>query len=395
MDQAQPVDPNNRPSSKRRDVPANRGTAFRSPTIGTDFSLKGNHLKSIEEEKFDGVTNCDPYGHLERFEKICRLYQYGEGRASPVKLGLFPLTLCGEAKAWLKEQPDDWYSTWAELREGFIDEFYSIQENAQKMLRKCPGHNLNTEAVVEIFYDGLPRKAKRELAGAFGGSLNNVTPSEGYKILDDMAKEFSTREETQIAEVNALSRQMNERFDSQDARFKSSERDVKVITDECDYCGDMHYPEDCPDKPAQEVSSFQNQQQGNYSQNTGYQNRQSGTSYPSSSFNNTNNSGFGGNRFSTFNNQQNANAELREIMKDLISVQKATNEKVEEQSKKMTSAWDSMTTCLDGLNHKLEQSTKSTQATFQDIEAKLERLGNSNRQPSTLPSNTQQNPKPQ
>nr|XP_043637996.1 uncharacterized protein LOC122608999 [Erigeron canadensis] len=36
-----------------------------------------------------------------------------------------------------------------------------------------------------------------------------------------------------------------------------------------------------------------------------------------------------------------------------------------------------------------------TQATFQDIEAKLEWLGNSNRQPGTLPSNTQQNPRPQ
>nr|XP_043612624.1 uncharacterized protein LOC122584647 [Erigeron canadensis] len=54
-----------------------------------------------------------------------------------------------------------------------------------------------------------------------------------------------------------------------------------------------------------------------------------------------------------------------------------------------------MTTRLDGLASKLEQSSKSTQATFQDIEARLERLGNSSRQPGTLPSNTQQNPKPQ
>nr|XP_043629917.1 uncharacterized protein LOC122601219 [Erigeron canadensis] len=48
---------------------------------------------------------------------------------------------------------------------------------------------------------------------------------------------------------------MNERFDSQDARFKSIERDVKVIVDGFDYCGDDHYSEDCPDKPAQEVES--------------------------------------------------------------------------------------------------------------------------------------------
>nr|XP_043619711.1 uncharacterized protein LOC122591509 [Erigeron canadensis] len=229
-----------------------------------------------------------------------------------------------------------------------------------------------------------------------------------------MAKEFSIREETQsrrsgsktvakvesceesrlVAEVKALSKQMNERFDSQDARFKSIERDVNVIADGCYYCGDMHYSEDCPDKSAQEVCYVQNQQQGNFNQNTGYQNRQSGTSYPSSSFN-TNDSGFSGNRFSRFNNQQNATVELRDIMKDLISAQKATNDKVEEQSKKMHSAWDSMTTRLDGLAHKLDQSTKSTQATFQDLEAKIERLGNLNRQPGTLPSNTQPNPKPQ
>nr|XP_043639647.1 uncharacterized protein LOC122610751 [Erigeron canadensis] len=439
-DQEQPVNPNNRLyGDRRRNIPANRGNAIRSPATGLNFNLKGNHLKSVEEEKFDGVTNSDPYGHLERFEKICRFYNYGEGQNDIVKLELFPLTLCGEAKAWLKEQPDDLYSTWAELREGFIDEFYSVRTQRQlenkiraftqdagedvvdswkrykEMLRNCPGHNMTTEAVVEIFYDGLLRKTRRELAAAFGGSLNNVTPSEGYKILDDMAKEFSVREEIQsrksgsktvakvesgeesrlVVEVKALSKQTNERFDNQDARFKSIERDVKVIADGCDYCGDYHNSEDCPDKPAQEVSYVRNQQQGSYSQNTGYQNRQSGTSYPSSSFNNTNNSRFGGNRFSRFSNQQNSNAELRDIMKDLISAQKATNEKVEEQSKKMHSAWDSMTTRLDGLTHKLEQSTKSTQATFQDIEAKLERLGNSNRQPGTLPSNTQQNPRPQ
>nr|XP_043611734.1 uncharacterized protein LOC122583390 [Erigeron canadensis] len=229
-----------------------------------------------------------------------------------------------------------------------------------------------------------------------------------------MAKEFSIRDETQsrrsgsktvakvetceesrlVAEVKALSKQMNERFDSQDARFKSIERDVNVIANGCYYCGDMHYSEDCPDKPTQEVSYVQNQQQGNFNQTTSYQNRQSGTSYPSSSFN-TNDSGFGGNRFSRFNNQQNATAELRDIMKDLISAQKATNEKVEEQSNKMHSAWDSMNTRLDGLAHKLDQSTKSAQAMFQDLEAKIERLGNQNRQPGTLPSNTQPNPKPQ
>ena len=68
-------------------------------------------------------------------------------------------------------------------------------------------------------------------------------------------------------------------------------------------------------------------------------------------------------------------------MKDLVGAQKATNEK-------MASQWDAMTTRLDGLANKLEQSSKSTQATFQDIKAKLERLGTSNRQPGTVPSNT-------
>nr|XP_043638020.1 uncharacterized protein LOC122609024 [Erigeron canadensis] len=343
-DQEQSVNPNNRLySDRRRNVPTNRGTPIRLPTTMVNFSLKGSHLKSVEEEKFDGVTNNDPYGHLERFEKICRFYHYGANQDDNVKLELFPLTLCGEAKG-LKEQLDDLYTTWDELCVGFIDE-------------NCPGNNLNTEAAVEIFYDGLLKGTRRELAGAFGGSLNNVTPSEGYKILDDMAKEFSGREEllsrktaskrvaklesgeesSVVAEVKALSKQMNERFDSQDNRFKSIERDVKVLADGCDHYGELHYMEDCPDKSAQEVSYVQNQQ-GNFNQNTGYQNRQSGTSYPSSSFNNANNSGFSGNRFS---------------------------------------------------------STKSTQATFQDIKAKLERLRNPNRQLGTLPSSTQPNPKPQ
>nr|XP_043625654.1 uncharacterized protein LOC122597085 [Erigeron canadensis] len=208
------------------------------------------------------------------------------------------------------------------------------------------------------------------------------------------AKVESSEESRLVVEVKALSNQMNERSDNQDNKFRSLERDIKVMADGCDNCGQLHYMEDCPDQLAQDVNYVQNQPQGNFSQNTGYQSQNSGTSYPSSSFN-TNNYGYGGNRFSRFNSQQSATVEFRDIVKDFIGAQRATNEQVAEESKKMHSALDAVTTRLDGLTNKLEQNTKSTQATFKDLETKLERLGNSNRQPGTLPSNTQKNPKPQ
>nr|XP_043633119.1 circumsporozoite protein-like [Erigeron canadensis] len=83
-----------------RVIAPNRGSASRPPTTAPNFNVKGNHLSRVEENQFDGVVKWDPYDHVEKFEKVCRLFKYGETQMPLVKLELFPLSLTGEATNW-------------------------------------------------------------------------------------------------------------------------------------------------------------------------------------------------------------------------------------------------------------------------------------------------------
>nr|XP_043638089.1 uncharacterized protein LOC122609093 [Erigeron canadensis] len=264
-----------------------------------------------------------------------------------VKLETFPISIVGDALDWFNDLPENSITTWDQLKEAFIGEFYSVRtqrrlENMirsfeqddgedvvdtwvlfKKMLRNCPGHNLTREQYVELFFDGLDKKSKRELGYAFGGSLNNITPNEGYRILEGMAKDNSTMDDERflnnerkmkkgtregrvaraevsddsgvIGEIQALSARMDKGFTAQEARFGALERDVKVLADGCDHCGDTHYSDECPNPAPEDVNYVQNQPQGSFHRNTGFQNRSSGNPSYNSSFQ-TNNTRFSGNR---------------------------------------------------------------------------------------------------
>ncbi|GKC53947.1 reverse transcriptase domain-containing protein, partial [Tanacetum coccineum] len=124
-----------------------------------------------------------------------------------VKLRTFPFSLSGEAKTWLNELNEGTITSWNELREAFISQYFSPAKfkcllneihsfheldnetlvdawlRMKRMLRTCYEHGLTKGTIIQIFYHGLdgPTQGILDTGGIF---LYN-TPNKAFKILED------------------------------------------------------------------------------------------------------------------------------------------------------------------------------------------------------------------
>ena len=185
------------------------GSPIVAPDMGDNFSIKSEHLKIIRDNCFDGVLKSDPHEHVLEFTEFCKMFSYGAGSSEGVKLMLFPWSLTGEAKFWLKELEPNSITTWDQLRELFVRRFFPHElsrviyaniltfkqsENEtlieawvrlKEMLRECHGHNVSRDEQVQIFYYGLNRESQHDLDIAGGGSFLYKTSKEVFKIMED------------------------------------------------------------------------------------------------------------------------------------------------------------------------------------------------------------------
>ncbi|GKA71643.1 reverse transcriptase domain-containing protein [Tanacetum coccineum] len=126
--------------------------------------------------------------------------KYRQYENEAVRLMMFPLSLTGEAKAWLDDLNKGTIKTWDELRTAFISRFFppalfdlllreirafSQHENEsltdawlrmKEMLRNCHGHNLSKGNIINFFYHVLNEITQEVLNAA----------ASVYVVSDDM-----------------------------------------------------------------------------------------------------------------------------------------------------------------------------------------------------------------
>ena len=84
----------------RRAAPTVPTNPITKPNL--DKEIPGKLLHMIKDLTFDGKNESNPIGHMENFVDICDLFKIEEGRDDAIRLRVFPLTLAGEARAWLR-----------------------------------------------------------------------------------------------------------------------------------------------------------------------------------------------------------------------------------------------------------------------------------------------------
>nr|GEU74386.1 reverse transcriptase domain-containing protein [Tanacetum cinerariifolium] len=158
-----------------------------------NFTVKGHHLSMIKDRQFNGRSRANPHKHIIEFVEVCGMFCYGDTNVDAIKPKLFPSSLAREAKIWFNELSPGVISTWEEMIQAFVSQYFppamfnrlmeEIREFTQQqkeslvdawlhmkdLLRSCHGNGLGPGTIIQIFYHGLdePIQAILDAEGIF------------------------------------------------------------------------------------------------------------------------------------------------------------------------------------------------------------------------------------
>jgi len=157
------------------------------------------------------MDNEDPYTHLSTFYELILTMGFQEGDLKHVYMCLFPFSLAGKAKEWLKSHSNHSLNNWKDVEEKFLNRFFPpsryIKEKADistfrqgpdetfceaweqfnSLLRKCPNHGFEDITQLNIFCNGLRPNTKMILDAAASGTMMSVDAEQATRIIEALA----------------------------------------------------------------------------------------------------------------------------------------------------------------------------------------------------------------
>nr|GFC05635.1 reverse transcriptase domain-containing protein [Tanacetum cinerariifolium] len=94
------------------------------PILAEQFELKHGLINMMTSDQFFGLEKENPHDHIRWFNKIMSNIKYRDVPNATIKLILFPFSLAGAARRWLKKEPPRSITTWEDLVSKFINEFF-------------------------------------------------------------------------------------------------------------------------------------------------------------------------------------------------------------------------------------------------------------------------------
>ncbi|GJU67127.1 hypothetical protein Tco_1253386 [Tanacetum coccineum] len=86
----------------------NRG----SPILAEHSSSTHSLINLLIRDQFFRLEKDNPHDHIRWFNKITSTIKYKDVPNSAIKLMLFPFSLAGAGRRWLKKEPPHFYFTW-------------------------------------------------------------------------------------------------------------------------------------------------------------------------------------------------------------------------------------------------------------------------------------------
>ncbi|XP_073281946.1 uncharacterized protein [Primulina huaijiensis] len=137
------------------------------------------------------------------------------------------------------------------------ESLYEAWERFKDLLRRCPHHELPLGLVVQTFYYGLLTPNRTMIDAAACGNLLRKTAEEGYELLEEMAassyhpqSERNNRRRStgvhQVTDFSAITAQLdvlNRKLDGLN-RGSTTMRLQEIL---CEKCGGEHFVKDCED----------------------------------------------------------------------------------------------------------------------------------------------------
>ncbi|GJY93017.1 reverse transcriptase domain-containing protein [Tanacetum coccineum] len=179
------LDPDDQPMwESAKTVAPTPNSAIIQLDVDDNFVINSTHLKMIWENKFDGYLRADPHDHIREFLAICDMFKYGETQSEAVKRLIFPFSLCDEAKTWFNDLNKESITSWEQMRKAFINKFFP-PSLFNHLLLKIRRHGLTKGAIIQILYHTLDEPTQEILDGTAGGIFLYKSPNQAFQFLRD------------------------------------------------------------------------------------------------------------------------------------------------------------------------------------------------------------------
>ncbi|XP_009771790.1 uncharacterized protein [Nicotiana sylvestris] len=390
------------------------------PRITGHFELKQSMIQLLHANgQFMGLPHEDPQQHILNFLEISDTYITNGVTPDYVRFTLFPFSLLGEAKRWLKAEPANSITTWNDLAKKFLARFfpsgktakirseivafkqkageslYSTWERFKGLLRDCPHHNQTNEVLAHTFIEGLHFETKIVVDVATGGQVLEKSFDEIYALLNKFSKSnpdwqgdmgrHTVQKSAGVLEldvVSALSAQISTLTNQVNQMTmiinKQQAQSVKQVQIFSEVCGEGHVSNLCPSNP-ESVYFVGNANRG--------QTNQYGDTY-NLNWRNHPNFSWGGNQGTQ--NQYRPQAPQQQYRPPQVEQQVSPTSHLEEILKKVMVE-------QQALSQKVMAGQQALATTVRNLEFQMGQLASAqNTRPAeTLPSDTEPNPKAQ
>ncbi|XP_074266674.1 uncharacterized protein LOC141589951 [Silene latifolia] len=251
-----------------------------------NFDVKATLLQLVQGNQFGGGATENPNEHLNEFLDSCDMFKANGVSEDAVRLRLFPYSLRGSAKEWLKSCEPDSLRTWDDVSKAFLNKYFPPQRTARikselqgftqqedetlyeawerykGLQRLCPHHGIGDDELINNFYEGLNNEMKMNLdSGSGKGELDKIDHKTAKELIEEMAsrtfhwnndrhkrKGKSTVESANNVEVKGLIEELKQQvalMSSSNTSSNSSSMRNQVYS--CEICGDQgHPPNECP-----------------------------------------------------------------------------------------------------------------------------------------------------
>nr|XP_043632323.1 uncharacterized protein LOC122603601 [Erigeron canadensis] len=363
------------------------GSAIVKPELGDNFIVKGNHMKMIQENQFDGKFLSDPYKHIADFEEICEMFKYGRDMVEPVKLRFFPLSLTGEAKLWFNGLEKGSIDSSDEMKRVFANRFFPPDLQQKTLFSR----NTHLMGLFELEDNDKNENSQILLDAAGGGKFLYKSANDAYQVMEDKVMMRMSKTKVEEGKSKAVSfmeakeecSRMEAKFDTMmnlfTNKFDSLEKEMNNLKYGYSHGG---------------ASWGQNRNQGNFTNGFNSHSNIFPTRYPRNNqdIQNQPNQNFLNHQQRPHNevpiqptqksNEETTLTSLEATIKNFTNFQKTTNQELFRR--------------LDILRANHEQGLRNHQASITYLEKKLDRISETStyRPTGSLPSNTQPNPRP-
>ncbi|KAL2923755.1 Exosome complex component rrp46 [Bienertia sinuspersici] len=102
------------------------------PTVNVvNFELKPQFIQFISNDSLAGLANECPVSHIASFLEKCDIVKINNVSEDAIRLRLFPFSLRGRAREWLRDEGVGTFDTWKKLAMAFLVKFLGQEKTAK------------------------------------------------------------------------------------------------------------------------------------------------------------------------------------------------------------------------------------------------------------------------